>query len=151
MSPGWLSLWISSRSSSSWPWFSCCRYSSASEARLRSSSSRSRKWSRSRAAVTAAQYRFGGVASGSLLVGVGVVDGVERGLEQRADLARLGEQALALGRRLARHRASLGVCLADHQLGLPLGLVLQLMRRLLGRDERRPQQRLEVAVARELA
>src|SRR4051794_27229048 len=122
MSPGWLSLWISSRSSSSWPWFSCCRYSSASEARLRSSRSRSRKWSRSRAALTAAQYRFGRLGSGGLLVGVGVgvVDGVERGLEQRADLARLREQALALGGRLARHRASLGVRLANHELGLAL-------------------------------
>src|SRR4051794_5012012 len=151
MSPGWLSLWISSRSSSSWPWFSCCRYSSASEARLRSSSSRSRKWSRSRAALTAAQYRFGALGSGGLLIRVRVVDRVERSLEQRTDLARLGEQALALGRRLARHRTSLGVRLADHELGLALGLVLEVVRRLLGRDERRPQQRLEVAVTRELA
>src|SRR3954471_1333041 len=151
MSPGWLSLWISSRSSSSWPWFSCCRYSSASEARLRSSSSRSRKWSRSRAALTAAQYRFGALGSGGLLIRVRVVDRVERGLEQGADLARLGEEPLALGRSLTRHRPGLGVRLADHQLGLPLCLVLQLVRGLLRRDERRPQQRLEVTMARELA
>src|SRR3954469_24492050 len=151
MSPGWLSLWAPAPPSSSGPWFSCCRYSSASEARLRSSSSRSRKWSRSRAALTAAQYRFGALGSGGLLIRVRVVDRVERGLEQGADLARLGKQALALGRSLTRHRPGLGVRLADHQLGLPLCLVLQVVRGLLRRDERRPQQRLEVTMARELA
>src|SRR3954451_23144957 len=150
MSPGWLSLWISSRSSSSWPWFSCCRYSSASWARLRSSSRRSRKWSRSRAALTAAQYRFEDSGSGGLGVGVRVVDRVERRLQQCAHLARIGEQPLALRRSNPGDLSCLGVSLADDQLGLALRLVSQLVRGLLGRDERRAEQRLQVAVTREL-
>ena len=118
---------------------------------MRSSSSRSRKWSRSSAALTAAQYRFGASGSGGLLVRVRVVHRVERRLEQRAHLARLGEQPLALGRGRARDGSRLGVRLAEDQLGLALRLVLQLVGRRLGRDERRPQQRLELAVADELA
>src|SRR5438874_12945132 len=105
----------------------------------------------SRAALTAVQYRFGELASGGLRAGVRVVDSVEGSLQQRADLARLGEQALALGGVGSRDRPCLRVSLPDHQLGLALRLVSQLVSRLLGADERRPQQRLDVAVPRELA
>src|SRR5215210_2119012 len=96
------------------------------------------------------QYRFGGCGSGRLRVGSRVVDGVERGLQQRAHAAGIGQQALALRGGRPSDRAGLRMGLLDDQAGLALGLVLQLVRGLLGRDERRPQQRLEVAVAREL-
>ena len=46
--------------------------------------------------------------------------------------------------------AGLGVRLAEDQLGLPTGLVPHLRRRLLGGDERRAQEGLELAEANEV-
>src|SRR6185503_155799 len=80
-----------------------------------------------------------------------ILDGVERSFQQRAHLARVGQQPLALRGSGTCDLSRLGVGLADDQLGLALRLVLELVGGFLSGDERRAQQRLEVAVPRELA
>ena len=82
---------------------------------------------------------------------VGLVEGVERGVQQEPQPAGLDRERLALAAGLAGDRAGLGLGLGEDRVGLPLGLVFQLVRGPLGRDERRAQQRLELAVALELA
>src|SRR6266540_4904017 len=74
----------------------------------------------------------------------------ERGLEQRADALSLSPQPLQLGRGLPRDPARLRVRLGDYEVGLALRLLLELLRGTLGGHERRPQQRLELAVPHEV-
>ena len=67
-----------------------------------------------------------------------------------AHLARLSEQTLPLRRSGSRVTARASACASLEHAARPRACAwsLQLVRRLLGGDERRPQQRLEVAVAR---
>ena len=80
----------------------------------------------------------------------GRVDGRQGGSQQGADARRVGLQPLVVGGRLTDDRAGLGAGLLDDQVALAGRLRLQLGGRPLGRDERRPEQSLELAEALEV-
>ena len=75
---------------------------------------------------------------------------LERGSELGADPDDVLLEAALLGRGLARDAPRLGVRLLDDQVGLAPRLLLHVLRSALGRDERRAQERLELAVLRGL-
>src|SRR5689334_11382986 len=80
-----------------------------------------------------------------------VLDRLERDAERELQPARLDDQALVLGDRLALHLPRLGPGLAEDHLCLAPRLLLELGRRTLGGDERRSEERLELLVAHEVA
>ena len=71
-------------------------------------------------------------------------------MQEQARTPRLEGEVLALGARVAGDRARLRLRLGDDRLRLALRGVLQFVRGPLGRDERRAQELLELAVADEV-
>src|SRR5262245_30904140 len=79
-----------------------------------------------------------------------VLDGCKRRAQERAPAADLAEQPVVIGARVTRDRPSLRPRFLDNEIRLLAGLLLERDRSLLGGDERRSQQALELAVAHEV-
>ena len=75
-----------------------------------------------------------------------IAERLERGAELGADLADVLLEPALLGGGLARDPPPFGVSLLDDEVRLAASLRLHVLRRPLGRDERRAQERLELAV-----
>src|SRR5207248_6728983 len=82
---------------------------------------------------------------------VDVVQRVQRRPQLQADPSRGTEQLLVLHAGVALDRTGLGMRLREDRVGLPLGLVTELVRGALRRDERRPNELLELLVAGDVA
>src|SRR4051794_7306928 len=108
-----------------------------------------RSFSRVVAAPTAPSLALRGFCFGFLQVRV-ELERRERSTEQRADACGLHAHPLEVGERFAPNTPRLGMRLFEHHGRLAPCLLPELLRRTFRGHERRPKQRLELAVAHEI-